>query len=392
LANKQLAYINKQMLKWARSETPFDSIYDVALRIQQFTYEKILAWENGDELPSIAEAKKLANLYDVPFACLFYTKIPDKKPKPYTDRRTMINNNYGKISYELWKEIRRIISNREIAVEAAPEFISKFEKLPQVQPGDDVKTVATKIRTFLNFSTPFKYKSKYNDSAFNYFRSIFERKGIMVAQISGVSVSEIKGLSFYYNAMPIIATNTTDWERAKVFTLFHEMVHLLRRSSSLCLIDFDERNDSEEKLCDKIAAEALLPELQFREIASSIKKEYKSWENECLIKIADKFAVSTTVVLRRLYELKIIEYDYYVKRYAELANDFAVKRALLEKSRKMSVPIKYHYKYLNQQGYLFPKTMLAAYATGNISYGEMCRSLNIDSSHINNVEQVVMFK
>ena len=88
---KKYAYVNYKMLVWARSETPFGTTSDVANHISGFRSEVIDKWERGEELPSITEAKKLANLYKVPFATFYLSNPPEKKTKAYTDRRhTMI--------------------------------------------------------------------------------------------------------------------------------------------------------------------------------------------------------------------------------------------------------------------------------------------------------------
>jgi Zn-dependent peptidase ImmA (M78 family) len=271
LGAKKSAYINPKMLIWARGETPFSSIHDVTVRLPKLTFEQIEAWENGKEYPSINEAKALAALYDVPFACLYFTEIPSKIPCPYTDRRMGYAQIDGEISYELWLEIRRITSNREIAIDTDSDFLD-IQPMPEITHDESISSVAAKIRTYLGDTTPFKYKNQYGNGAFKHFQNIFESKGIMVAQISNVSMTEMCGLSMYNDLMPIIAVNGSDWEKAKVFTLFHEMAHLLRRSSSICLIDFNELNDDEEKICDKIAAETLLPESAFRQIVSEMGK------------------------------------------------------------------------------------------------------------------------
>ena len=375
------------MLRWARSETPFKTIEDVIARRPRYTREQIEEWENGSSRPTITEAKDLAALYDVPFACLYYTDIPNKKPRSYTDRRTAYKHINNELSYELWREIRRITTNREIALETDTDFFLDIEPLPLITRDENIPSVASKIRSYLGLETPFKYKSQYGNNAYNYFRSIFENKNIMVAQITGVSVSEIRGLSIYNNIMPIIAINNSDWERAKVFTLFHEMAHLLRRSSSLCLIDFYEHNDDEEKICDKIATETLLPEVSFKEIVSDMNNGDIDWDNQSLFDIADKYAISTVVVLRRLYELKFISFDYYISRYKEMEAEVAEQL-----KNKKSFHVDYHYKYLNKQGYLFPKIMLLEFANGNISYGEICRLLNVNTMHVRNIEQVVMYR
>jgi len=59
---KKYAYVNHEMLVWARSETPFTTTADVANHINGFKSDLIDKWECGEELPSITEAKKLANL------------------------------------------------------------------------------------------------------------------------------------------------------------------------------------------------------------------------------------------------------------------------------------------------------------------------------------------
>ena len=68
-------------------------------------------------MPSITEAKKLANLYKVPFATFYLSNPPEKKTKAYTDRRTYNDTVYRETSYELWSEIGRITGNRQIIVD-----------------------------------------------------------------------------------------------------------------------------------------------------------------------------------------------------------------------------------------------------------------------------------
>ena len=202
----------------------------------------------------------------------------------------------------------------------------------------------------------------------------------------------MRGISICYDPCPIIAVNNRDFERAKVFSLFHELAHLVRRSSSLCKIDFDEKNDEEEKICDRIAVATLLPQTPFLKTATEVFSKYKEWSSISLQTIGDKYGVSSIVVLRRLYELGFIQKPMYIKTYKLLNDEFEAKREFIEKSRKgKNIPVFFHVKYLNQQGYLFPRTILNAHANGKLSYGEMCRTLNVNSKYIGNIERAVMF-
>ena len=65
---KNYAYVNKEMLIWARGETPFSVPEEAAVYLSGISAEQLIAWENGSDLPSINEAKKLAALYKVPLA------------------------------------------------------------------------------------------------------------------------------------------------------------------------------------------------------------------------------------------------------------------------------------------------------------------------------------
>lgn len=392
MSAKNIAYVNKDMLVWARGETPFHSPLDVEQNIKGISASKLQEWESGADFPSINEAKKLASAYKVPLACFYLTTLPTKKVKKYTDRRTMNGTTYYETSYTLWSEINRVIANRDKLLEYANIDNDQEYHFPILPSSASVEETAKIISDFLGIQLPFKSKSVYKNNAFSYYRNIFERHGIVVSQISGVSLSEMKGLSIYYELFPIVAINNKDFERAKVFSLFHEIAHLFRRSSSLCMINFDDRNDDEEKLCDGIAASVLLPTSAFRTVVNQIWPKHKQWSSICLQDIGDKFGVSSVVVLRRLYELKIIKRSDYLQIYDVLNDEFEKNREQIELARKgKNIPVHYYVKYLNQQGYLFPRTILNAYANGNLSYGEMCRTLNVSGKHIGDIERAVMF-
>ena len=84
MGRKNYAYINPQMLVWARSETPFKTTEALELEFPSITSKDLDAWEKGEDFPSITEAKKLASIYKLPFAAFYLSEIPAKKIKRYT--------------------------------------------------------------------------------------------------------------------------------------------------------------------------------------------------------------------------------------------------------------------------------------------------------------------
>lgn len=113
MAAKNYAYVNKEMLLWARGETPFATVEEAAPYLSGITAEKLAAWEDGSDYPSINEAKKLATLYRVPLACFYLSSPPEKRVKRYTDRRTLNGTVYCETSYELWSECSWLIKKQQ---------------------------------------------------------------------------------------------------------------------------------------------------------------------------------------------------------------------------------------------------------------------------------------
>lgn len=384
MGNKNYAYINCEMLKWARERTPI-KIEEISLRMKEFSNEQIENWENGTEYPSVNQAKKLCNLYDIPFAALYLSKLPNVDNTTYIDRRTYMDNLKGDISYELWKEINRLKSCRECAIELLnlEEYRNVFK---DINPNFSTNDISTKIREIFNIETPFKNKTAYSNNAFNYFRNKIESKGVMVLQIENISIKEIRGISLNYEILPIIAVNKNDSDRAKVFTLFHEIAHLVRRTSNLCLIDFNEREDEEEKICNNLAANILIPEITLDSIING--KDLS--DDRVITNLSDRYAVSKFVIIKRLYDLNKIDFVLYKSKYEKYLDIFnEIKK--IKKKQGQKIIVTQDKKLISSSGKLYPKIILNAYYEGKISFGEVCNTLNVNSRYIDNIERMVMF-
>ena len=281
------------------------------------------------------------------------------------------------ISYELWKEIRYFKSCRESMLSMIDNEYSGAN-IPKFEKDDELEKIVLDIRKFLDINTPLKNKTAFGNNVFNYFRNKFEKKGILVFQMSGIDIKQIRGISLNYEIFPIIAVNKNDSERAKVFTMFHELGHLIRRTSALCSVVFAENSDEEEKICDNIAGNILVPKNKIDML------KYSNIDNDEIDDLSNKFGVSTFVILKRLYDERIISYSFYRSKYEELYNNFIENKPIIDKTKKDSeFRIPYHKKFLSTNGNLFPSIVINAYYDGRTSLGEVCR-------HIDMIERVVM--
>ena len=161
----------------------------------------------------------------------------------------------------------------------------------------------------------------------------------------------------------------------------------------MCTIDIDEHSDQEETLCDRIAAETLMPEAIFKQIAKECIARIGVVNSICIDRIAGRFGVSMFSALRRMLETNVINRKTFFNLLDIITSEFNANIARIEAARKgKNIPVYYHVKYLNQNGFLLPRTVLIAHATGKITHGEMCRALGVNSKHIGSIEQAVMFK
>jgi len=385
------AYINPEMLKWARLRSPFKDNIDeliVKLNIKGISLEKLEMWESGETNPTITQAKDLAEIYNISFAALYLSKIPEIEEPRYVDKRTIDSKISSKISYNLWKKINSFVLYREKALELLDNDLDEYERIP-FKNIDNSNDIANIIRDFFVIDTPVTYKKEFNDNPFEYFKDKIEDKGVFVFQIDGIPLEEARGISLSYDILPIIAVNKNDTNSGKVFSLFHELAHLIRRTSVLCNQSENiETSDPEETICNRIAAETIIPKQNFLEnnLVRSLNADNFDQNVE---RMSGIYGVSKFVIIRRLLELNKINKKVYNNKY-NLYMDIYYNQ--VEKNKNKQIIVKYHKRLLGNIGNLYPQIILSAYSNGKISFGEIARILNVKTSHIDEIEKVVMLK
>lgn len=185
----------------------------------------------------------------------------------------------------------------------------------------------------------------------------------------------------------VIGYNHNHHDHRRRFTCCHELAHTLlfeedlRRDYKMCLINVWNRTNDEESLCNRIAAELLLPTNVFTEFASKFKPSMSS-----LLELGKDFRVSCEVVIRRILELdlwdiniaswKPIDPDWPYGSY-RLTNIFSCGKMdyLLRKGYilDMEPPAGLHSSYING-------TQNEDHFKGNIVMDSMRRRCNNNTS------------
>ena len=154
----------------------------------------------------------------------------------------------------------------------------------------------------------------------NYLSEVIEDKGIITV-FNGVvenntsrpiSVEECRGFVLVDDLAPFMFINNADSKSAQMFTIAHELAHLWTgRSAGFDFRKLQPADDPNEKLCDRVAAELLVPENSFTVV----------WDRYNNIRNTSRyFKVSEIVIARRALDLSRITRRQFFDFYEEYIN------------------------------------------------------------------------
>jgi Zn-dependent peptidase ImmA (M78 family) len=195
-----------------------------------------------------------------------------------------------------------------------------------------------------------------------------ERLGVVVIQTQRVDLAAMRGFSLADGPCPIIALNGSDAPRGKTFTLLHELAHVGFRADGLCDLAHDVVSDI-ERLCDRVAAAALMPKQEFLMAASSLRGGSLIVEN--VGALGDSFGVSGEAALIRLIELGHASWTDYHRLKPEFEAKYRAYRERMqheqqEKSAKIGFSLK-----VRDLGRSYIRAVLRAHGDDLISSGEV---------------------
>jgi Zn-dependent peptidase ImmA (M78 family) len=134
-------------------------------------------------------------------------------------------------------------------------------------------------------------------------------------------VDEYSGFSLYDDVFPIIYVNNSSTKTPQIFTLFHELAHLLFHTSGIDTLEdryiatLPDRQKRIEILCNRFATQFLVPETAFVDAIAGHDHTERTAEL-----IAARFHVSREVIYRKFLDRRWIgqaEYRRAVQQWAK---------------------------------------------------------------------------
>ena len=311
--------INKEIIEWAiiRNGNSLEEFYAQNPNVE--------SWIKSEKNPTVKQLENFTHKVHVPFGYMFLPKPPNETiPLPFF--RTG-KKNTNKVSLNVFHTIQIIQDRQNWLTEYLEElnfpdldFVGKYSiKNSYIEIVNDIRNV---LKLELDWA------SRHNkwEEALDYLTNKIEEAGIIVTYngIVGsnthrvIDVNECRGFVLVNNKAPFLFINSADAKAAQMFTIIHELAHVwLGKSAGFDNANLLPADDPLEILCDKVAAELLVPEIYF----------LKKWETTQDFKYLSRiFKVSPIVIGRRALDLNLINLKYFMDFYNNYMSYFKTNK------------------------------------------------------------------
>lgn len=386
LSERIYAKINKDALRFIRISKGVT--IDYLAEKTKINAKKLELWEDeyNESFPTINQAKTLAKVLRVPFAAFYM--IPEnidiaKLPK-IINKRTLQSSTFDESGINL--AIIDLINYRNYYIEtidANGDSISLFDLSIN---STSVVAWAMAIREYFEISFNRQKASTSRRQFYLYLRNQIEQKGIFVQNFSGVDVSVVRGVAIADGNMPIIGINAEDRYPAKTFSMIHELVHIIKRTSVICDDIFNNGTfDNEEVFCNAVAAETIVP----KDELISIYEKYNSYDIDSIEKIANVFSVSSEVIARRLYDLKKCTKNEYELMKDKLEYIY-LKSKEDNRNKGKTIPRNMPREGFDKTSGIMMNVLIGGYSEGLLNKKDLSGYTGIKEKHIDNLVMEVV--
>ena len=372
--------INPEVLIWARERAGY-SIEDVAKAFGK-DVGVVESWESSDSdvVPTYVQLEKLAySIYKRPLALFFFPAPPDEI-EPRQSFRTLPDFEIDKLTPDTRHAIRQARA-MQIALSELNEGLnpapSKVFRDIQPDPDASIDDLTSQVREYLSVDLEQQINWKTSDDAFKLWRDTVQRVGIFVFKRS-FKEEGISGFCLIDDEFPVIYINNSTATTRQIFTVFHELSHILLRTNGITKQDdnylayLSGYDKAVEVFCNRFAAEFLVPSADFEHQSS----RRRIWDDQAVSSLADRYKVSREVILRKLLDRGLVDREYYENK----ANEWSGKPA------KRGTGGNYYYNQINYFGDRFLELAFGRYYQGRCTLERLSDYLNMSAKNIITLE------
>ena len=373
--------VNPSVLRWARERSGY-TLAQVAEALRRESSE-VSAWEEGDSVPTYNQLELLAyRLYKRPIA-LFFFPVPPQETEPQEEFRTLpefeITNLLPDTRHAIREGQAMQEALRELTNGTNPASRLVFNDL-QTNPRAPVPLVTQQLRAYLEVSIEEQASWGSAGIALERWRDRVQTVGVYVFKRS-FKQEDVSGFSLMDPEFPIIYLNNSTAKTRQIFTIFHELAHILVRSSGITKTDYryiavlSGEDRAIEVFCNAFAGEFLVPSYDF-----DSRFDFQQPIEQAVTDLARRYKVSREVILRKLHDRGLVGSDYYTEMAEQWAEEYRQSRASGGGGNY----------YATQAAYLgehFINLAFSRYYEGKVSLQELAGYLNVKAKSVEGLER-----
>lgn len=375
-----VAGINPKVLKWAREQVAY-SVEQVAAALKK-EVQVIEGWESGEGAPTYAQLERLAyRLYKRPIAVFFFP-APPEEPDPKQSFRTLPESEIENLSADTRYAIRQA-SAMQLALKELNDGINPAERKvfrdTRIDPGTPVDAAVANLRKYLGVDIRQQMECRSSDEALKIWREAVEGAGIFVFK-RPFKQMEVSGLCLHDDEFPVIYLNNSTARTRQIFTIFHEVAHVLLRTNGITLRDdrYVSSLTGEERrievFCNRFAARFLVPPADLDQQLKGARAN-----DELVLKLAHTYKVSREVILRNLLDRGLIGTEEYQTKAQRWAREY--------KDRPKRPGGNYYATQAAYLGETFLNLAFGRYYQGRCTFEQLADYLNVKANSVAGLEQ-----
>ena len=295
------------VLRWARERAGFSQ--DELATKMRVRRERVQAWEQSGKI-SRAQAAGLARCTYTALGAL-YLKKPRTETLPITDFRR--RGDSSRPSLNLLETVETMLWRqawmRGDLIEKGAGALPFVDSCCAVM--DSPRFSARSLRAALDLNRRWTEEGSGWTDALRLLQDRADAAGVLVV-FNGVvgnnahrplDPEEFQGFALADPYAPLVFVNNADCKAAQMFTLAHELAHLLAGATGVSRLEnLSPPSDATERFCHKVAAEFLMP-------ASALKACWPAAERayDALQFVAGRFKVSPLVAARCAWAAGLID-------------------------------------------------------------------------------------
>jgi len=343
------------------------------------SFKRISAWETGEAFPTYSQLEKMAERFRMPVAVFFFPEPPNL-PSIQETFRTLPDTEFQRLPSQIRLLLRKAKS-LQLNLDELTGGRNPHERLITrdlaFSPDVRIEVMARTVREYLGTTLEEQMSWADSDDALKKWRSILLDVGVFVFK-DAFRHQGFSGFCLSDERFPLIYVNNSFPKTRQIFSLFHELAHLLFDTSGV-----DSADDSYiselvgnskqiEIICNRFSAHFLLPDVILnREI------EGEEISEAAAERIASKYHISRESVYRRFLDRDLIT----AQQYETSAQKWARQKGAYENGGD------YYRTKLAYLGREYVELALKEYHRNRIDENQLADYLMVKPRNVSNLEE-----